>query len=72
MRRCAPVAAYHVGELGLTGLGESFRSAAKRSSELTSDVFARVSRLLERVRIGEVQLQPSAAGAGVTGGRRGS
>jgi ATP/ADP translocase/HEAT repeat protein len=63
------VAAYHVGELGLTRLGESFSSAAKRSSELTSDVFARVSRLLERVRIGDLQLQPSAAGPG---GRQGS
>jgi hypothetical protein len=58
------VAAYHVGELHLTGLGESFHSAAERSSALTSDVFARVSRLLDRVELGDVHLQPSAAGPG--------
>jgi ATP:ADP antiporter, AAA family len=58
------VAAYHVGELGLTGLGESFSNARSRSSELTSDVFARVARLLDRVSVAEVGLQPSAAGPG--------
>jgi hypothetical protein len=40
------VAAYHVGELGIEQLAASFAQAAGRSSELSSDVYARVSQLL--------------------------
>jgi HEAT repeat protein len=40
------VAAYHVGELGIDQLAEQFDKAAGRSSALSRDVFARVSRAL--------------------------
>jgi AAA family ATP:ADP antiporter len=40
------VAAYHVGELGIEQLAEPFKRAEGRSSALSRDVFARVSRVL--------------------------
>jgi HEAT repeat protein len=61
------VAAYHVGELGLTRLEPSFTNAAQRSSELSSDVFTRVARMLSRAAAGEPVLQPLAA---IPGGRQ--
>jgi hypothetical protein len=51
------VAAYHVGELGIEQLALPFARAADRSSDLSSEVFARVSQLLAQ------GLQPSAASA---------
>jgi HEAT repeat protein len=62
------VAAFHVGELGLTSLAPSFSNAAARSSDLSSEVFARVARLLGRASLDNVGLQPLAAGP--LGGQR--
>jgi AAA family ATP:ADP antiporter len=42
------VAAFHVGELGMIALAQSFDAAALRASGLSDDVFARVGALLQR------------------------
>jgi ATP:ADP antiporter, AAA family len=57
--RC--VAAYHVGELGLTELGASVADAAEGSAgRLSSEVFERVGALLERIDLPELADERSA------------